>query len=92
MKLIWELAFTILKLLKVIGSCTKDSSNLKQHLKLAHPTLYRKAKYELLAEDLMENLPGVDFAEALEAVKGSFKHRGDCLYVTVQLVLVCFMK
>ena len=60
-----------------LGSLRMDRNNsLIEKLKLMHPTLYRKARYEVIAEELMERLPGIDFAEALESVKMSSKHRG----------------
>jgi len=76
MKVIWELVVTILNIVNVVGLSTHGSQQLIEKLKLMHPTLYRKARYEVIAEELMERLPGIDFAEALESVKMSSKHRG----------------
>lgn len=76
MKVVWEVVFSILSMLQVVLLSPNEYQRIKDELRIAHPRLYRKARRELLAEELMESLPGVSYEEALEAMKLYSKHRG----------------
>jgi hypothetical protein len=76
MKVVWEVVFSVLSMLQVVLHSPNLAKKLKEELKIAHPTLYRKARLEVLAEELMERLPGVSYDQALEAMKLHSKQRG----------------
>ena len=76
MKVVWEVVFSVLSMLQVVLLSPNEGNKLKEEVKIAHPTLYRKARLEVLTEELMERLPGVSYDEALEAMKLYSKQRG----------------
>ena len=83
MKVVWEILFTILSVFQVALLSPNEYQRIKEVLKIAHPKLYRKARREILAEELMETLPGVTYEEALEAMNLHSKHRGACLLLYI---------
>jgi len=76
MKLVWEAVFAVMSMFQVVLLSPNEYQRIKEEIKIAHPKLYRKARTEILAEELMERLPGVSYEEALEAMKLYSKHRG----------------
>ena len=76
MKVVWEAVFSILSMLQVVLLSPNEYQRIKDELKIAHPKLYKKARRELCAEELVERLPGVSYEEALEAMNLYSKHRG----------------
>ena len=87
MKVVWEAVFSILSMLQVVLLSPNEYQRIKDELKIAHPKLYRKARRELCAEELVERLPGVSYEEALEAMNLYSKHRG----ANREMFLTCSM-
>ena len=69
MKVVWETLFTILSMFQVVLLSPNEYQRIEEVLKISHPKLYRNARGEILAEEVVESLPGVSYEEALEAMK-----------------------
>ena len=69
MKVLWETLFTILSMFQVVLLSPNEYQRIEEVLKISHPKLYRNARREILAEEVVESLPGVSYEEALEAMK-----------------------
>jgi len=69
MKVVWETLFTILSMFQVVLLSPNEYQRIEEVLKISHPKLYRNARREILAEEVVESLPGVSHEEALEAMK-----------------------
>ena len=76
MRLLQKVIVAILQLLDQQFSDSDDGRRELNTVKASRPKLYKKAKYEVFAEKLMESKPELPFVQVLKEVEQAHTHRG----------------